>query len=357
MKHIVVLGAGITSSYVVSSLLDNPNYRITVLDARGVASGASQNTYSSYRIVHSCSKITELAFHALNSFRQIDKELADAIEKDDRGALYFFRKSDYSKFQDICVKYSQPDWSIELLDAYHGKKRFPVFNWQRDMMATYEPKAFAVNLSKFTKLRFEAIRSQNLTLIENCPAEGFLFRDNKVMGVKLRGETIKADHVVLATGAWTPGLLKSLGIESGVKTKQIQVNVSPGNDYAKELPIYFDSHSTGFGKGAPSGEHVFGYALPDWNDSVEYSLEPNKVQVEMAMELNKCLIPGLKHGSEVSTFRLQDGYYNGSKVDFFDPLNWQGLTVATGWGGTGFKVAPTIGQRVANHVMQILQNS
>ena len=126
-------------------------------------------------------------------------------------------------------------------------------------------------------------------------------------------------------------------------------------EYARDLPIYFDSHSTGFGKGSPTGQHVFGFALQDWTEAAAYELEGNNRQAKLALDINSKLIPDLASHEGFASFRLQDAYHSGFQGDFITPLKWKGLTLAAGWGGTGFKVAPAIGQRVANHVRQTQQ--
>lgn len=52
---------------------------------------------------------------------------------------------------------------------------------------------------------------------EQQPVDALLIEDGRVHGVKSRGETFRADQVVIAGGAWSAGLLESLGIELPVR--------------------------------------------------------------------------------------------------------------------------------------------
>ena len=66
---VVIVGGGITAAYIAESLLNFPSYEVSIVEARGVASGASSNVFSSYRIVHKSPRISELAFHAYHAYR------------------------------------------------------------------------------------------------------------------------------------------------------------------------------------------------------------------------------------------------------------------------------------------------
>ncbi|MFX1265244.1 MAG: FAD-binding oxidoreductase, partial [Promethearchaeota archaeon] len=54
----------------------------------------------------------------------------------------------------------------------------------------------------------------------DVPGEPFVWQNKKVNGVKTSEETLRADVVVLATGAWINELLDPIGMDSRTKAKK-----------------------------------------------------------------------------------------------------------------------------------------
>jgi len=73
----------------------------------------------------------------------------------------------------------------------------------------------------------EVLEAQGVTIREHCGAKGILRENGVACAVRTEGEDIKADSVVVATGAWTPLLNKELGC---------RVPVQPGKGYSITMP-------------------------------------------------------------------------------------------------------------------------
>jgi len=70
-------------------------------------------------------------------------------------------------------------------------------------------------LVKSLKAALQAL--PNVTIQEQCDVAGFVREGSKVVGVRTSSGAVQADQVVLAAGAWSGELLKTLGLELPVE--------------------------------------------------------------------------------------------------------------------------------------------
>ncbi|WP_417780019.1 glycine oxidase ThiO [Stutzerimonas xanthomarina] len=72
-------------------------------------------------------------------------------------------------------------------------------------------------------LRAALAKLPNVTIIEHCPVSGFINDGARVVGVQTAQGEMRAEHVVVAAGAWSGNLLATLGIELPVKPMKGQM--------------------------------------------------------------------------------------------------------------------------------------
>ena len=84
--------------------------------------------------------------------------------------------------------------------------------------ALFMPGLANVRNPRLVKALRAALRQlPNVQVRENCAVRGFLREDGRIRGVLTEQGEIRADQVVLAAGAWSGELLKSLGLDLPVR--------------------------------------------------------------------------------------------------------------------------------------------
>ena len=197
-------------------------------------------------------------------------------------------------------------------------------------------------------------RAAGVALREGVAFEGLLEEGSRVAGVRLRGgERVAADRVVVAAGAWTPALLPWLGgVMRTVGQPVLHLRpADPGRWRPPAFPTWAaDLSRTGW-YGFPAlpdgrlkiGHHGSGFPVhPDAPDEV-----PDRV-VERCRAFLAEALPDLADAPVVG--RRLCLYCDTFDGDFFigrDP-DREGLVVAAGGSGHGFKFAPVLGPIVAD---------
>lgn len=215
----------------------------------------------------------------------------------------------------------------------------------------------------------ERIKKMGGDVRAGCEVVGLVERRGAVRGVKLAdGQTLPAELVVVAAGAWTPGLFAQAdmgGLPTVVATGQsiavMQLTPQEVADY-KDVPVIFDL-SNGFYVFPPNPDglmkvaiHGAGYLNPTGSGvsvprtKLTPGAEDGSIPKEMAHALRQGLsqvYPRLAREKDFVSTRLC-WYADTADGDWL--IDWhprkRGLLLATAGCGHAFKFLPNIGREV-----------
>ena len=197
-------------------------------------------------------------------------------------------------------------------------------------------------------------RAAGVRVRQGANVTGLLIERGKVAGVRLAdGTEIAADTVVVATGVWTPDLLAAYGIDVPIRVVREQlVTVRPGVEIGS-VPVFSDLVSLQYIRPELGGELLFGNSdLSDVEhaDPDGYLNRATEAFVENTVERVGTRFPG-----------FTDAAITGSYAGCYDVTpDWNpvisrtdvdGLVVAAGFSGHGFKIAPAVGRLIADLVV------
>lgn len=179
-----------------------------------------------------------------------------------------------------------------------------------------------------------------------------LVRDGqRVVGVSTPGGVLPAGTVVIAANVWSPLILRSIGVELPIETELHRVahlRHAPGTGAPVAVidsatATYFRPEGTGFDRTLVGDEF-----------SGKRGVDPDEVPPSGPADL----VPDIVEAAARRVPGLADAGITGATTGVLDmtpdgrpllgPLpGWEGLVLATGLSGTGFKVSPAIGEAVA----------
>lgn len=185
------------------------------------------------------------------------------------------------------------------------------------------------------------------------PIRGLVRRGDAITGVETAGGTISAGVVVLATGVWSRPLLYAVGIKVPIELEYASVAVlrharGAGVPLAcsdRTAGVYFRPDGDGCGSLVGAQHHK--RSGPDGldPDTIPASAEPEDL-VDI-VEAASGRVPEL---AEAGIARGTTGIYD--MTPDLRPLlgrlpGIDGLVLAAGFSGTGFKISPAVGESIA----------
>src|SRR6478609_10681286 len=204
-------------------------------------------------------------------------------------------------------------------------------------------------------------RAAGVRIRQGTTATGLSVDRGRVTGVRLTdGSEISAGTVVVATGVWTRSFLEpyrlSYGVDVPIRVVREQiVTIAPGIDSTAvaSLPIFSDLVSLQYVRPEVGGDILFGNSdLSDVEqaDPDNYLNRATDASVDLTVDKVGTRFPGFTDAAISSSYAgCYDVTPDWNPVISTTALD--GLVVAAGFSGHGFKIAPAVGRLVADLVV------
>lgn len=200
-------------------------------------------------------------------------------------------------------------------------------------------------------------RAAGVRIRQGAEVTDLLLDGDRVTGVRLSdGQAIAAERVVVATGVWTRPFLAPYGVDVPIEVVREQiVLIAPGIEkcVVNRLPVFSDLVSLQYIRPEPNGELLFGNSDLSHCETADpdgYLNRATEQFVDLVVDRVGTRFPG-----------LSDAAISGSYAGCYDvtpdwnpvisPTGIDGLLVAAGFSGHGFKIAPAVGRLVADLVI------
>jgi glycine/D-amino acid oxidase-like deaminating enzyme len=355
---VIVVGAGING--VTSAIaLKKRGHNVVLLDPGPVPHplAASNDISKAVRGAYGSDEFyTEMAERAIPIWREWNR-VFDAELYHEVGFL-FMRKSPMAAgdFESETARVFQSRGRVfERINRDQLGKRFPAWNADRYCEGVLERDAGYVEAGRALERLIELARLRGVVLRDGIAFAGLAETDNGVGGVILEnGDKLAADAVVIAAGSWTPQLLPFLRTSIRATGHPVfHLRPKAPELFAEErFPVFgADIAMTGYygfpvnGNGVVKiGNHGPGREVISGRAELETTEEDeNNLRVFLGETF-----PALADAPLVSTrvcpyCDTNDGHFWIAR----DPER-QGLTVAAGDNGHGFKFAPILGDLIAD---------
>jgi glycine/D-amino acid oxidase-like deaminating enzyme len=203
--QVVIIGAGIVGAclaFEVSQLGAN----VTVIDARGPASGATGRSFGWVNASFYADKPHfALRRAGIESYRNLGRRLnlksvawSGCLCWEEQGAAFDLQASELTEL----------GYTLSEVDRAGFQKMEPYVD-PPNRALHFEDEA-AVDAVELTTALLAA---SNARVISGCNVERIVTRNGKAVGVRIVGGTVRADRVIVASGNGSPKLLAQVGVE------------------------------------------------------------------------------------------------------------------------------------------------
>lgn len=198
-----------------------------------------------------------------------------------------------------------------------------------------------------------AARAAGVRIRQGANVTGLLVDGERVTGVRLAdGTEISAGTVIVATGVWTRPFLAPYGVDVPIEVHREQIAmIDPGVEIG-DVPVFSDLVSLQYIRPDVRGEILFGnsdLAELEIADPDRYLNRADDAFLELTAEKVGTRFPAFTDAGISSTYAgCYDVTPDWNPVISSTPLD--GLIVAAGFSGHGYKIAPAVGRLIADLV-------
>ncbi len=249
--------------------------------------------------------------------------------------------------------------AVEEISSREIRSRYPTFTLPADWEGILEPTAGWLDVNASLDGALEAARRHGAQLFTNTPVTGWRERAGRIV-VETANETVEADRLVIAAGAWAGALLRDLRLPLSIRRKVLAwIDPETPEHFA---PGYFpvfavaDSFFYGFpniaGHGVKIAIHL-GEGRTVANPSVP-AAAPGADDLEPILKMASQYLPGLASGVADGLSRVLRAvtcFYTMTPDEHFildRHPSIENVWFAAGFSGHGFKFAPVIAEALAD---------
>lgn len=255
---VVVIGGGIVGA-ASSYFLARRGLRVVLLESDELAHGATgRNLGFIWMHTRKVGPELDLVMPTRSGLEDLPGELGADFDLRCNGGLIFFQdERQLPVMREFVEQRRAAGVPMELLDGVQARELVPVLP-ESVLGATYCPLDAQVDPAAFVRAFASAARREGAEVREGTPVRRVVRENGRVTGVETDGETILADHVVLATGGWTPQIAASADVRTPIHPMRLQI--------VQTLPMARRVNHVVYGATAVKQYAVF-QDLPSFNDA------------------------------------------------------------------------------------------
>ncbi len=349
----VIIGGGVMGTSVALHLAEQKAGRVLLLEKSALGAGSSGKSGAILRQHYSHEGTIRMARESLLFYRDFQSRYGRDIEFNQPGMLFLANEAQREALERNVELQRSFGVETELLGTEALREAEPRSRFEDDVLGAWEPEAAYVNPVKTVYGLAESARERGATVRTGVGVTNVLTENGTVRGVRTSDrETIEASVVVNTAGPWAGTLLDRLNLDYPLQAiRPEQAFFEPPGDYEGRPTMYADLLNGIYWK--PEGANwvrVGKLAFDDDEkvpdpDHYDESVSEDFLDVARSALTNR--IPSFERavswgGCGALYTITPDSHPLVGAVPEID-----GLYLASGFSGHGFKLAPAVGAGVA----------
>jgi sarcosine oxidase subunit beta len=357
--EIAVIGGGIVGGSVAWQLASRNAGHVTLFEKSVIASGASGRTGALLRRHYTNEPEARLAQLGWETYRNWEDRVGGSCGYVPWPVIVTVaNKGDYASNIELMrtniAMQNRLGIDSRLISADELAKLQPQAYVGDVDYVSYEPDSGYVDSIQATTSMIEAAKKAGAAIQEGVEVTEVRSCGGRVTGVATSAGDFPADIVICAAGPWSAAILSTVGIAVPISTIRVQIIIAQRPiELLEPHAIYLDTVAGIFTRPWGPGRSLIGVAGGDQHDEVD----PNQADLfndhgypPLAIEAISRRIPAMKsarylHGHAGLYDMSPDAHpiIGGTEID--------GLYLAAGFSGAGFKKAPAVGIALAELIL------
>ena len=239
---VVVIGGGVVGCSVAYHLAKFGWKDTILLERDQLTSGTTWHAAGLVSQLGPSAAITKIRKYTLDLYKELEKKVDHSAGLRLNGALSIAEtKGRWQELQRQATTAQLYDVDVKILDKDQIKKEYPIVNTNDVIGGILMPGDGAADPSGVTHMLAKAARTKGAKIFENSPVEEILTNNGKISGVKVNGQKIDCEYIVLASGMWS----RQIGEKAGVSiplypAEHFYIITEPIKNLSKTMPVIRD---------------------------------------------------------------------------------------------------------------------
>ena len=351
--EVVVVGGGCMGASIAFHLARR-HVDVVLLEKGHVAGGATGHSGALVRQHYEARIGIRLARESLAFFRRFEKETGFSCDFRTTGFLSGTRERDLPAFDALLELLRSEGVRAERLTPSDAKAMEPQLEVSDYAALVHDPDAGYADPIATAHGFATAAAVEGAKVLDDRTVDSIATRTGRVVGVKVRGAgLLKSGRVVVAAGNWTRDLVAAVGPRLPIRYVRGEVAILRRPiDFGPPPRIHFDFYGNTYSR--PDGEKdtLAGYMDTDPRKTIRDHDLVETLPATTARDIRTRLAKRFPRMAEAQPRGGWAGAYDVTPDSYpiLDRVGPEGLFVAVGFSGHGFKLSPEVGRLVAEHV-------
>ncbi len=247
---VVVVGGGVIGCSVAYHLTKFGWKDVVLLERDQLTSGTTWHAAGLVSQLGPTAAVTKIRKYTLDLYKKLEKEVDHSAGLRINGALSIAQTdARWQELQRQATTAQLYDVDIKILDQDQIKKNYPIMYTDDLKGGVLMPGDGAADPSGVTHMLAKGARLGGAKIFEQTPVETILTKNGRVSGVKVNGQDIECEYVVLATGMWSRQIGEKIGVSIPLyPAEHFYVITEPIENLSSTLPVIRDFDSSTYVK-------------------------------------------------------------------------------------------------------------
>jgi sarcosine oxidase subunit beta len=293
----------------------------------------------------------QLASEAIARWPTLEAELEAAVHYRQGGNLLVAENDDEAQRLIALVK-KQNDMGfadVRLVDRKELRELMPCVG-EHILAGSYSPADGQADPALTTRAFANAAQRQGALYWTETTCQALVLDQSRVIGARTSREEVRAEQVVLAAGVWTDELATGIGLRLPITTRVPQMLLSTPAPQGLLMPVLGVMGRALSLKQLPNGAFLLGGGWPgDYTpDRRGYTLRTTSIAGNWVVACD--ILPAVRQQTIAQVWCGLEAQAI-DEIPFIGVVpHYEGLSVAVGFSGHGFAIAPAVGRALADQL-------
>ncbi|MDT5099476.1 MAG: hypothetical protein QOC76_3213 [Mycobacterium sp.] len=351
---VVIVGGGIEGAAAAWALSQRGVTDVFVAERNTVASGMTGKSSGIVRCHYGVSSLAAMAAVGLEVFEKADESFGTDIGFRQTGYVVGVGEPNVESMRKSLAAQRAVGVQTEEIDGADVAEMWPFADLSPFAAFGWEPRGGYGDAYQTAQAFAASARGAGVRIRQGAEVTALLVDGDAVTGIRLAdGSTVSAGTVVVATGVWTKPFLAPYGVDVPIRVVREQiVTIAPGVETGS-VPVFSDLVSLQYVRPEVGGDILFGnsdLSEVEEADPDNYLNRATESFVDLTVDKVGTRFPGFSGAAIRTSYAgCYDVTPDWNPVIGEAPL--EGLVVAAGFSGHGFKISPAVGRLIADLVV------